>query len=231
MSVHIAPDELADAAAGLLDPARADQVATHLAGCAACRDTDAGLLRVSQRLAAAPTPTMPSEVAARLDAVLAAEHARRDRVRAAETGSQPGWRRPSLGELAYPAARRRRPALAGLLAAGVATAVGFGAYVASAAAGLNEPPVARVAVDSGQLGRQAEVIRGSSDLDPHRFSRAWGCAREATEGRITGLTTALVDGQEALLVYTRAGDATRVTVVTGCDAGRPVAGATTEVSR
>jgi len=234
MSVHLAPDELADVDAGLLDPSRADEVRAHLAGCADCRETAAGLRRVSERLAAAPTPAMPAAVAARLSGVVRVEQARRERVRVAESASSApqGWRRPTLGRLIYPGTGgRRRAAVTGLLAAGVAGAVGFTGYVVSATAGLNEPPVAQVAVDSARLDAQAERIRSNADLEPHRFSRAWRCAREVTEGRITGLTTAIVDGQPALLVYTQAGETTRATVVTGCAAGQPRAGATTVVSR
>ena len=59
---------------------------------------------------------------------------------------------------------------------------------------------------------------------PHRFSRAWQCAREATDGRITGLANTHLDGTPALLVYTRSTDTTLVTVVTGCDTPTPTAG-------
>ena len=110
--------------------------------------------------------------------------------------------------------------LATLLAAAVAAAVvGFGAYVVSASAGLNEPPVVS-AVSSQSLAVQAGALERSQDLDPHRFSRAWQCARQATSGRIVALASSTVDGTPALLVYTRSGATTLVTVVTGCDGRR-----------
>jgi hypothetical protein len=143
-----------------------------------------------------------------------------------------GWTRPTLGRFGEDLPRRRLsrrllPALAGAVAAAV---VGFGAYVVSASVGLNEPPVV-AAVSSRSLGQQAAALERSTDLDPHRFSRAWQCARQATSGRIVALAKSNVDGTPALLVYTRSGANTMVTVVTGCDRGRPDAGPTALVSR
>jgi len=248
MPVHVSAEELADAAAGLLDLPHSDQVAAHLADCLACRDTDAGLRRVGAALAAAPAPAMPAAVAARLDAVVSAESARRqqggpgqvalgqvgtgsgggERSGSTRAGAH-GWSRVPLGQLEYAA----RPPQSGrwALAAGLAMLVGFGGYVVSAAAGLDDSPASVVAVDSRRLGRQAEVISGTSDLAPRRFSPGWACARRVTEGRITGVTPAVVDGTNALLVYTTADGATRVTVVVGCDEGKPVAGPSTLVPR
>lgn len=258
MPVHVSAEELADASAGLVDLARADQIAAHLAECPACRETDAGLRQVSRLLAAVPAPAMPAAVAARLDAVVQAESVRRQGGQPVEaperTSAEPtsgeragggvaeaagrsgsvrsgshGWSRVPLGELEYSTQPPRR-ALWGLAAA-VAGIVGFGGYVLGASAGLEEAPVGIVAVDSGQLGRQAELISNQADLGPRRFYPEWTCAREVTDGRITGLTRAIVDGAEALLVYTEAGGTTRVTVVTGCAEGEPAAGPTTVVKR
>lgn len=247
MLVHIRAEELADATAGLLATERAAEVAAHLRDCAACRATEAGLRQVEHRLATVPAPAMPATVAARLATVVATESARRATAGSplaaaagrpepaggarAGRGSDrpgPGWLRPVLGELNFPSVRARRWAM-GLAAVAAATVIGAATYVVSASAGLNEPPVARVAVDSGQLGRQAGTIAGTRDLDPHRFSQAWNCARTVTGGRITGLTTATVDGREALLVFTREDNVAWVTVVTGCEADRPVAGTRTRV--
>lgn len=120
--------------------------------------------------------------------------------------------------------RRARPGRrvgAFLAAAGLAGLAGFGGYLLSARAGLNEPPAAAVAVDSADLRAQAHALAGAVDLDPHRFSRAWWCARDVTDGRITGLASATVDGRPALLVYTRTGGETVVTVVLGGSTGAP----------
>jgi hypothetical protein len=119
------------------------------------------------------------------------------------------------------------PALAAAVAAAV---IGFGAYVVSASAGLNEPPVV-AAVSSSDLGAQAAALERAG-LGPHWFSRAWQCARGVvTDGRIVGLASSTVDGTPALLVYTRSGATTEVTVVTGCGTERPSPGQSAVVSR
>lgn len=184
--------------------------------------TPAELAAVEGRLAATPAPRMPADVAARLDTVLAGEVERRKRKQA--------WaghpiERVSLGEFGADLHRRsRRRSLAGVLAAAaLAAAVGFGGYVVSASAGLNEPPTV-AAVSSRSLDTQAAGLAARGDLEPHRFSRAWQCARQATSGRITALANTTVDGVPALLVYLRRGSGTVVVVVQGCGAGRPKAG-------
>jgi hypothetical protein len=80
------------------------------------------------------------------------------------------------------------------------------------------------AVNSTQLGKQASALQQAADIDPHRFSRAWQCARQVTDGRIVGLANSRVDGQPALLVYLRSGQSTQVVVVTGCASAAPSAG-------
>ena len=222
---------------GLLDDARSAQVQAHLAGCARCRSSVAELQTVTATLSAAPAPVMPAEVAARLDRVLAGETVRRsrpiDRDEESASVSESGGSRSRVTLGAFGARRPRRsvrrivlPALAAAVAAAV---VGFGAYVASATAGLNEPPVV-AAVSSSNLGAQAGALV-QDGLEPHRFSRAWQCAREVTDGRIVGLASSTVDGTPALLVYTRSGATTEVTVVTGCATGRPSPGPSALVSR
>jgi hypothetical protein len=141
--------------------------------------------------------------------------------------------RPTLGtfgaDLDKP--HKSRWAVPALAAAAAAAVVGFGAYVISAQAGLNEPPVV-AAVNSRDLGAQASALeRASGGLSPHRFSQAWGCARHVTDERITGLVSSTVDGMPALLVYTESGDSTHVTVVTGCGGGTPAAGPSAALPR
>lgn len=86
MSVHFTADELAEAAAGLLDPARAAAISEHGAGCADCTEMATSLSQVPRLLAAEPAPTMPDDVFTRLEAVVAAESERR----AAEGPQSPG---------------------------------------------------------------------------------------------------------------------------------------------
>ena len=105
------------------------------------------------------------------------------------------------------------PALA---AAVVAAVVGFGAYVVSASAGLNEPPVV-AAVSRQSLGAQAGALARSRTWT-RTGSPGPGSARgRRPSGRIVALASSTVDGTPALLVYTRSGATTLVTVVTGCD--------------
>ena len=236
--------ELAEWDEGLLDARRSAALAAHLASCGACAETLADVRAVSGRLAAVPVPAMPPGVAARLDEVLAGEVDRREQRReqrqrfrlAAADGEDVagpvGWTRPTLGHFGADLPRRspRRLLVPALAAAVLAAVVGFGAYVVSASAGLNEPPVV-AAVSQQSLGPQAGALAQKQDLDPHRFSRAWQCARQATSGRIVALASTTVDGRSALLVYTRAGATTLVTVVTGCDSGRPTAGPSAPVPR
>lgn len=242
---HPSLEDLADAAEGLLGPDRQSGVRSHLSGCGRCREAAASLQQVSSVLAAEPAPPMPDAVAARLQAALGQESARRATGRA---GSQPdvSWRRParpgahpltphahpSLGHFVPvlhrpPAHRRLVPVLA---AAVLALVVGSGGYVLSATAGLNEPPVVMAAVSSADLAEQARSLEESRDLDPHRFSNAWFCARSVTRDRITGLVGARVDGSPALLVYSRSG-AESVTVVTGCSGLQPTAIASAVLDR
>jgi hypothetical protein len=231
-SSHPSLTELAETAEGLLDDARRAEVRAHLAGCAHCRRSAAELWAVSAALATVPPPVMPPEVAARLDRVLAGEVVRRSHEPPPEhSGSIWSQPRPTLGAFGAGRPRRslRRIALPTLAAAAAAAVVGFGAYVASATAGLNEPPVV-AAVSSSNLGAQAGALQREG-LDPHWFSRAWRCARQVTDGRIVGLASSTVDGIPALLVYTRSGATTEVIVVTGCETGRPSAGPSALVSR
>ena len=240
-AAHPLLTELAEFDEGLLEAKRSAELAAHVTGCRKCAAAVAELREVTRRLASVPAPSMPAAVAARLDAVLAGEVNRRERrppLRVASGGGSDDasghgdWTRPTLGRFGedLPRRSRLRRALPMLAAAVVAAVVGFGAYVVSASAGLNEPPVV-AAVSSQSLGQQAAALRRNTDLDPHRFSRAWLCAREVTSGRIVGLAHSTVDGVPALLVYTRSGEATTVTVVTDCESGRPRVGQTAEVPR
>lgn len=246
MSVHIELEELADAAAGALDADRSDAVDNHVHSCLQCRESWSALASVGRRLSAEPAPTMPPDVSRRLGEVLAAESVARAQGVAELQHGAPAPRtstahrlRPTLGPFGADLLGRSRTfrtpqVLAACAAAGL---VGFGGYVLSAAVGLNEPAqIAPTVISSAKLASEAQALQRATDLDPHRFSRAWRCARQVTSGRITGLTPASVDGQPSLLVYTRVegagtGAATMVTVVRGCNTAQPTAGPSTRVPR
>ena len=241
MTDHPSRDTLADAAEGLLAPDAAAAVDAHVVGCAACRAELGAFAEVGTVLAAAPRPTMPAAVAARLRSVVAAEQAAREvsPVLHAVPGSGPdappvprhpyGTRRrlhPSLGRFGEDLHRvspGRRWGLPVLAAAAAALVLGFVAYVASATLGLNEPPVVSVSTAPGQLAKDATALRERTDVDPHRFSQAWWCARPLVDGRIVGLASTTVDGLPAELVYVRSSAGLGVSVVTGCGTTRPQA--------
>ncbi|WP_131736542.1 anti-sigma factor family protein [Actinomadura roseirufa] len=70
---HLDYDILADLAEGLLEDDHAASVSAHLDTCAECRDRSADLADVSRILAEAPVPSMPAELAERIDTAIAAE--------------------------------------------------------------------------------------------------------------------------------------------------------------
>jgi anti-sigma factor RsiW len=221
-------DELAEAAEGLLDPERAALAESHLAGCPDCQAQSEALREVTETLRAEPAAAMPEAVAHRLYQVIAAENARRRNVVAKGNGQSAATvqSRKTLGtfgeDLKTPT--KSRWMLPAVAAAAVAAVVGFGAYVISSSAGLNEPPVV-AAINSSDLGTQARALEQTSGgLSPHRFSQAWECAREVVDQRIAGIASSTVDGVPALLVYTKSAGSTQVTVVTGCRVGTPSAG-------
>lgn len=250
MPDHPSLAELADAAEGLLDPDRAAAVAAHRADCSDCQAHTAALADVTARLAAVPAPPMPPEVAERLARVLAGERVP-SRLRAVETENEdtvPVLRphvargvspqkttppRATLGTFGIDRSRRpaRRWLVPVLAAAAAALVIGFGGYVLSATAGLNEPPVVAALSSGEDLGAQAGAVARRVDLTPHRFSNAWQCARGVTDGRIVGIASTTVDGVPALLVYLAKDGATQVVVVTGCGGEAPSARASAPVSR
>lgn len=242
MTEHPSRDTLADAAEGLLQPEGAAAVDTHLAECADCQAETAAFSQVSTVLATAPADTMPVAVARRLGAAVAAEQSAREvsPLLHAVPGSGPdappvprhpyGTRRrlhPSLGHQFGEDLRRvspgRRWGLPVLAAAAAALILGFVAYVASATLGLNDPPTVSISTSPGQLVPQAQELRERTDLDPHRFSPAWWCARQVTRsGLVVGLASTTSDSQPAVLVYVRSPRGLGVSVVTGCGTNTPV---------
>lgn len=242
---HASVEELADAAEGLLGADAAAQLRQHLSTCAECRARNADLGEVGALLAAVPAPAMPASVVARLNAAVRQEQQRREPL-SASVGAEPaptvGPRvhrvtgppygtkarpHPSLGRFGADLRKvsaGRRWGIPVLAAAAAAAVVGFGTYVLSAGLGLDEPPAVSVTVNNGQLGPQASALRQRTDLEPHRFSQAWWCARRVTDAPIVGLATIRSGGEPALLVYTRTDRGPQATVVRGCDRGDPQAG-------
>jgi Putative zinc-finger len=77
MRGHVDAESLALYAEGQLSRGRTARVRAHLSGCAECARTAATLASVTTVLSRVPVPPLPSAVAARLDAALSAESARR----------------------------------------------------------------------------------------------------------------------------------------------------------
>ncbi|HEY5785463.1 MAG TPA: hypothetical protein VIT65_11865 [Microlunatus sp.] len=222
---HLALDDLADLAVGELPVDASVAAEEHLAVCGSCRadlaELSADLETISGQLAALPTPTLPVTVAAQLDRVLAGE----------EATVVPFRRSAPLKAPASASYVKQTGVVRLMLAAAAAAAVvGFGGYVLSASAGLNEPSaLSPTQVHQAALAEQAKNLAQNRDLDPHLFSAAWRCARQVTAGRITGITPVYVAGEENYLVSTRASGRTYATLVTGCGE-TPTSGERVELS-
>src|SRR5580693_4430303 len=72
-TTHLDPEMLAEFRAGLIAGRRATALAAHLADCDRCAGLGTELTELSALLATVPPPTLPADVANRLDIVLAAE--------------------------------------------------------------------------------------------------------------------------------------------------------------
>lgn len=240
MTGHYSLDELSDwtsdgsEVSALRDPRDAD-IAAHVEQCPDCAAEVAALREVSGLLGAEPVPAMPADVFGRLSGVVAAESVRRTAAAHRRSGHVAHLMReprPSLGSFDSRVGEPRRGRLLGrvLVGLGVAAVVGFGGYVLSATAGLNEPvATSPVSINPETLSKQATALRAATDPSPHRFSNAWQCARKVTEGRITGIRQVSVDGEPAYLVYLARSGGTRVSVVRGCGTGNPVVGPSVEI--
>ena len=120
MRGHVDPEDLALGREGLLGRRKAARIRAHVSRCSHCAEVDAELAALPSLLAQAPVPLtavppMPADLAARIDAVIAAEA---DRAQPAGHAPDPvsapasGWPAP-----------RRRPAVARKVVALAATAV------------------------------------------------------------------------------------------------------------
>ncbi len=105
-STHLDPEVVAEFRAGLITGRRSAALAAHLAECDRCAALDADLAGVSALLAAVPPPTLPADLADRLDMVLAAEVAERKK------------NYSERAVVSRPRARRRAGWLAGWIGAG-----------------------------------------------------------------------------------------------------------------
>lgn len=108
MTSHPDAEVLARFREGLLGRRRSARLRAHLAGCSRCASVEAGLAEVSTLLASAPVPAMPGHLTARLEGVLAAETAARQRGEGlAATGAATGAAPDDAG--GEPGSRRGLP--------------------------------------------------------------------------------------------------------------------------
>jgi hypothetical protein len=162
---HLDPDVLAEFRAGLITGRRRRVIAAHLAGCERCAAVGEQLAELSTLLAAIPVPTMPDTVAQRLDAVLAAEVARkdeaeragadrsRDRKRAPRPARRPSLRLVTVRVLA-PAA-----AVVALAAGGYGLSSLLGAHsTSSTTAGSAAAPAPRAVPSAAQANGTSPIL-------------------------------------------------------------------------
>lgn len=136
MAGHVDTDTLADHAEGVLDPERDARVRSHLSSCAQCRDVVEQLHSVSAMLASLPSPSMPDDVSARIEASIThLQHERAGYVRGAHQGASGGPRRNWLTNLF--AGRPQLLAGAAVLIVGL---IFTGGYLATALNSNDKPP-------------------------------------------------------------------------------------------
>lgn len=95
---HPGTEEIAGYQAGVIDGARGDQVAAHLAECSECSSLSTGLERIPLILASVPPPALPPGVESRILAALTAEsEARSQRLPGSSSAGSPSSSRPAAG--------------------------------------------------------------------------------------------------------------------------------------
>ncbi|MFJ5922703.1 anti-sigma factor family protein [Kitasatospora sp. NPDC092948] len=183
-SEHPDLDALADLAEELLPPEQAEPLHRHLAACPSCAEDYAALCGLPELLAGVPAEPMPSEVADRLTAALAAESAARTETRAEDRPERPATARPQPpaspsrtgGPAGAPPAagpgrpgRHRRRAMSLLLAAAaVAVAAGLGGVLLSRNAPTTGASTAKA------VGKAATSDPASADASGPRPDTAVG---------------------------------------------------------
>ncbi|GAA0552695.1 anti-sigma factor family protein [Actinomadura livida] len=240
---HLDYDVLADLAEGLLEDDEAASVSAHLDTCAECRDLSADLADVSRILAEAPVPSMPAELAERIDTAIAAESLNTATVVSMEQRrGRRHWRILSaaaaavivvgggaaVGSIALDGADSEDGAAATPPQDSSASAeVGPKAAVPSPAPAFN---VARSGTDyrAGELGSQvAELLdsrRQAAAADP-AGPRLRGCVYAVTQGKAPDLVDeAAYEGKPAYVIAARGDESGKWNVwVVGpdCSAGDP----------
>jgi len=171
-------ESLALCAEGLLSRRRSERIRSHVASCPGCAAAQARLTEVPALLAHVPPPPLPPGIAARLDAALSAETARRT---APDRGAVPGQAAPAQPAGTPPrhhagrprGPRLRMPVAARLLAAAgvlvVAGGVGYAVSQSSSSPSTSSSSAGPAAAPSAVAG-------------PHSPSAASGAGPEIGAG-------------------------------------------------
>src|SRR5580693_1438708 len=151
MRGHVDAESLALCAEGLLSKRLSERIRSHAASCPGCAAAQARLTEVPALLAQVPPPPLPPGIAARLDAALSAETARRA---APDRGAVPGQAAPA--QPAGPGPWLRMPVAARLLAAAgvlvVAGGVGYAVSQSSSPPSTSSSSAGSAAVPSAVAG-------------------------------------------------------------------------------
>jgi hypothetical protein len=206
MRGHVDAESLALCAEGQLSRRRSERIRAHVATCPECAAAQARLAEVPALLARVPLPSLPPGIAARLDAALSAEAARRT---TQAPGLAPERATPARSPEAVPAPRAprwRRPRLpvaARVLAvAGVLVVAGGVGYVVSsqsspstsasssaprAGAGAAHSAQARPDLQAPALGTTFTVTHSGTRYLPHAFAtQAAGVVARSSTGLSPG---------------------------------------------
>ena len=158
MRGHVDAESLALCAEGLLSRRRSERIRSHVASCPGCAAAQARLTEVPALLARVPPPPLPPGIAARLDAALSAEMARRA---APDHGAVPGQAAPAQPAGTAPRHRTGRPrgprlrmpvAARLLAAAGVLAVAGGVGYAVSQSSSSPSTSAGSAAVPSAAAG-------------------------------------------------------------------------------
>jgi hypothetical protein len=182
-------ESLALCAEGLLSRRRSERVRSHVASCPECAAAQARLTEIPGLLASVPPPSLPPGIAARLDAAVSAEAARRagPESGAAEAhpaparhpGPVPGRRAAGTRAGGPHGPRFRVPARVLAAAAGILVVAGGVGYAVSQA---SSPPAS-----PGSSGSEAAPASGAT-AGPQFRSPAGGNAPGAGQGGSAGFT-------------------------------------------
>jgi hypothetical protein len=186
MTGHLDADALASYRAGLVRGRPGRRAAQHLSTCDSCAARDASLASLSTVLAAAPAPIMPPDVAARLDAALAAASTERSAESAAQNPDRGARRRFRLPWVSLP-----RVALARVSPRTLAPAATVLVLIGGAAFGLSQISSSHTSsgVASGTSNAKepaAAALSGAGAAAPRAPSGAYSSFAEPDSGLQNG---------------------------------------------